>query len=179
MPYVCPVCGIEWGTRSRKSHRMCDACLKATGSHATRSSTTRTCRGCGTAVPREKSRTVSHFCTDCRKVRSNERRKRLRQSGDDQLKNSKILWMYGITVDDYNSRLAAQGGGCAICSAAPEEGKRLAVDHDHRCCPGRRSCGACVRGLLCRHCNLALGQFGDDPARVAQAAQYLTRSTHA
>jgi hypothetical protein len=83
--------------------------------------------------------------------------------------------MYGISAADYESMLATQGGGCAICSVPPEPDRRLYVDHDHRCCPGRRSCGECVRGLLCRHCNLALGQFGDDPNRVAQAAEYLKR----
>jgi hypothetical protein len=38
---------------------------------------------------------------------------------------------YGITLEEYNQRLAEQGGGCAICRHPP--GKcRLSVDHDHK-----------------------------------------------
>jgi hypothetical protein len=29
------------------------------------------------------------------------------------------------------------------------------------------------RGLLCRGCNLGLGHFEEDPARLVRAAQYL------
>lgn len=84
---------------------------------------------------------------------------------------------YGLTREAYDEMKAHQGGGCAICGA-PESlrGTRLAVDHDHSCCPGRRSCGACVRGLLCNECNTLLGKAGDDPERLMRAARYLKSS---
>ncbi len=63
---------------------------------------------------------------------------------------------YGITPEQYDQLLADQGGACAICEQ-PAKGRRLHVDHDHFCCPGKRSCGKCLRGLLCAACNVKLG----------------------
>lgn len=79
---------------------------------------------------------------------------------------------FNISTEQYDEMLAAQGGGCAICRQPPTE-RRLAVDHDHACCPGRgRSCGLCIRGLLCTACNTRLGWLEDTTWR-AQADQYL------
>lgn len=47
---------------------------------------------------------------------------------------------YGITVDQYNLLLEAQGGVCAVCGEPPKN-YRLSVDHDHKT--------GLVRGLLC------------------------------
>lgn len=64
-----------------------------------------------------------------------------------------------ITADEYDAMLEAQGGACAICRRTAEDvqQRRLHVDHDHGCCPGKNSCGRCVRGLLCVSCNSRLG----------------------
>ena len=72
------------------------------------------------------------------------------------------MYLYGITEAQYNELLERQGGGCAICGRTQEENGRaryLSVDHDHRCCPGKKSCGKCVRGLLCLRCNNDMGWF--------------------
>lgn len=67
---------------------------------------------------------------------------------------------YHMTETDYVRMLEAQAGGCAVCRKTPdEEGKALAFDHSHACCSGKRSCGKCVRGLLCGSCNTALGKI--------------------
>lgn len=82
---------------------------------------------------------------------------------------------YNITVEQYDAMLAAQGGVCAVCRQECSRG-HLAVDHDHACCPGMTSCGKCVRGLLCRSCNQALGHMKDDADRLEAAAAYLRAS---
>lgn len=83
---------------------------------------------------------------------------------------------FGLSLEDYDRMLAEQGGTCAICPATEAGGRHntfFAVDHDHACCPGKGSCGKCVRGLLCAKCNFALGQFDDDPDRLMAAVAYL------
>lgn len=79
---------------------------------------------------------------------------------------------YGLTPEQYQSMLDGQGGVCAICGGT-EKRRNLDVDHDRSCCPGRNSCGECVRGLLCNACNMGLGKFGSDPERLEAAARYL------
>ena len=71
---------------------------------------------------------------------------------------------FGITLDEYNRLLEKQGGVCAICGASPQN-RNLSVDHDHA--TGK------VRGLLCVNCNSAMGQAGDDPARLQKMIEYL------
>jgi Recombination endonuclease VII len=72
---------------------------------------------------------------------------------------------FGLTLDEYDQLLEAQGGGCAICGAKP--GKiSLHVDHDHE--TGE------IRGLLCFRCNGGLGQFKELAARLLRAADYVT-----
>lgn len=67
------------------------------------------------------------------------------------------LWTrFHITLEEYSAKLAAQGGRCAICRKLPGK-TRLHVDHDHRCCPGRKGCGRCNRDLLCFTCNGLVG----------------------
>ena len=87
-----------------------------------------------------------------------------------------LLRTYNITLEAYLAMLTAQGGTCAW-PGCPASGKArfLAVDHDHACCPGRKSCGKCVRGLLCFVHNRAIGQAGDDPTVFEGVAAYLRR----
>lgn len=71
------------------------------------------------------------------------------------------LWMYKISVKEFDAKLAEQDGHCALCENQHDtNGYRLHVDHDHKCCDtrGRKAtCGKCNRGLLCGVCNRKLG----------------------
>lgn len=75
-------------------------------------------------------------------------------------------WKYGMDVPTLRELLKR---GCEACGATDD----LQVDHDHACCPGKKSCGACVRGVLCGGCNRALAHLGDDPRRLVRLADYL------
>lgn len=86
-----------------------------------------------------------------------------------------LIHYYGITIDEYDAMLARQGGSCAICRGQTKDGRSFFVDHDHACCPGQRTCGGCVRGLLCGDCNLGIGYFNDDTTRIQRAITYLQR----
>lgn len=99
---------------------------------------------------------LSHYCKRC-------------------VRNYRLQCVYGVTIDQYEAMFAAQRGKCGICKTADLDGRirHFHVDHDHACCPGRKSCGRCVRGLLCPDCNLVLGIFTDDIARFEAAIDYL------
>jgi Recombination endonuclease VII len=80
-------------------------------------------------------------------------------------RKSHLKRTFGITPEEYEARLAEQGGGCAVCGRPPKAGKSLHVDHDHDT--------GYVRGLLCFSCNAALGHFQDDVERIDAALIYV------
>lgn len=106
-------------------------------------------------------RELAKFCGPCDRVISKEA---ARRTHDRYLRRT-----YGITVEEYEAILEAQGGFCYICRRANGRTRRLSVDHDHKLGSGRQS----VRGLLCRVCNNLLGHLRDNPELFARAINYL------
>lgn len=92
---------------------------------------------------------LSRHCRDCHRL-------------------SRLRWRYKVEPPDKDAT-------CDICGGRHDTDRRLHVDHDHRCCPGKRSCGKCVRGFLCTRCNIRLVAI-EDAAWCDQARQYLSRS---
>lgn len=56
------------------------------------------------------------------------------------------------------------GAECEICGSPND----LALDHDHACCAGNYSCGDCLRGVLCRSCNVSLAYLGKVDAELVE-----------
>lgn len=87
---------------------------------------------------------------------------------------------YGRGFQRYLSNAAfeemrdSQGNACAICRITFDDLLVLpCVDHDHEAERSGVPRHQTVRGLLCRMCNLAIGNMKDDPARLRSAADYL------
>lgn len=84
---------------------------------------------------------------------------------------------FQLTDEQYKNLLETQGSACAICGSPEPGGLRgWQVDHDHSCCAGKKSCGKCIRGLLCLRCNALLAHARDNVVRLRSAAAYLQRA---
>lgn len=125
---------------------------------------------CPRCQERPKRSVSDGYCRPCRneyerKYRKERGRQKIRRLNDK-----------GITQEQHDAMLAAQGGVCAICESDYPGVYTWHIDHDHSCCPGTKACGDCFRGLLCAKCNRSLGGFNDDPKTLRRAAEYLEAS---
>lgn len=73
----------------------------------------------------------------------------------------------GFTPELFDQALAAQHFRCPICERDLRQLKTKAVHADHCHATGL------PRGILCHHCNAALGAFRDDPDVLRRAIAYL------
>jgi hypothetical protein len=77
--------------------------------------------------------------------------------------DKRLRRMYGITAEHFDEMMLAQGGACAVCLVVT----RLVVDHNH-------TTGE-VRGLLCHHCNSALGMLKESERSCLNLLAYIQR----
>jgi hypothetical protein len=77
------------------------------------------------------------------------------------VRSRKLMNQYKITIAEFVER---SKNGCQICHAQPTE-RNLHVDHDHACCPSNKSCGKCVRGIVCARCNHLIGKYENNLMR--------------
>lgn len=86
-----------------------------------------------------------------------------------QVKNWGVLKLYGITLEEYEQRLAAQSGLCALCGELMDgigaTGRAPVLDHCHET---KR-----LRKFIHADCNTGIGKFGDDPIKLRKAVEYL------
>lgn len=75
-----------------------------------------------------------------------------------------------LTVERRQQMLDEQDGMCKcgfLFDAYGGRGASYEIDHNHRCCPGRYSCGDCIWALSCHGCNL---RDRNNPTRTGSGA---------
>jgi hypothetical protein len=88
------------------------------------------------------------YSSTCKKCANSK----VRRNYDPKKKKSQHLkYSYGITIEEYNSKLENQDNGCAICGIKIPGGRgnHFYIDHNHL--TGQ------VRDLLCHNCNFVIG----------------------
>lgn len=136
------------------------------------------CRACAVGKPIEDFRAVSgnrsghdSICKACRYAATKELRQSPEGRPDYNMRARRNtarcdLRKYGVAEADLERVLAErETGACHACASTE---KPLYIDHDHMT--------SRYRGLLCRGCNLALGNTGDDVDRLMSLAAYLLQS---
>ena len=150
----------------------------------------KTCKNCGSIIqPLDDGRYASNnikFCSKkCRKAsyRDNEEyktkaseyqknnrdkiNKRNKENnkteiGKYRIKIYSLRFYYDLTEEEYRSMVDAQKGCCAICGDSLDDPH---IDHCHK--------KEIIRGVLCHHCNVALGSFRDSTENLQKAINYL------
>jgi predicted nucleic acid-binding Zn ribbon protein len=168
-PRFCAWCREPLGAGRRYGTRFCSAkCSDDWNNNQKRlamlrakKAARRRCQVCQKPIPATRGSNSIYCSYECKKlgIRSGSPRARRNQMDHNR------QYLYGITIEEFEARLASQGNRCAICRTEEWSGKGPHVDHDHA--TGH------VRGVLCHKCNLGLGKFNDDPELLRAAIRYL------
>jgi hypothetical protein len=133
-------------------------------------SMTKTCRDCKRELPVDDFYLVSKSgplrrpeCISCNLKYQRSRYNPLRKKAE-HLKS-----LYGITLEEFYSKLEEQNYKCAICEidTPSGNGSNFYVDHNHT--TGQ------IRSLLCHHCNMLIGHAKEDKKILLDTVQYLAK----
>lgn len=127
---------------------------------------------------------VERYCSRCKRVfpieefQNSHHQSRCVECQKWVKRDAYLKQNYGISTEQYEELLCASNGGCYICGKTKDKngGRYLSVDHDHSCCQNRKSCGKCVRGVLCDTCNRAVGLLQDSPENAMAVALYIKKN---
>lgn len=115
-----------------------------------------------------RDRDRKRYATDPEKYRARQREYNASDWGKAVRRSRHLFARYGITQEDADVIFEAQGRRCGNpgCRSITSGGRRhWHVDHCHK--TGR------VRGILCHHCNVALGQAQENINRLLGLVDYL------
>jgi hypothetical protein len=159
---TCSSCAGVFPLKSFGTRTICGACHYARNAddHKRRSAARR-------ALPGKREEAAAYMKGWLSRPENKKKKRELGVQWRSRPENRSQLRRHKLTPEQF----AALGSVCAVCGSDD----RLSVDHDHSCCPGKHSCGKCVRGLLCGNCNSAEGYLQGDPDRAEKLAQYIER----
>ena len=133
------------------------------------------CNKCKVAKPKSEffkeskfTRGYRYSCKECEAPRY----KKYREDNKEKVNNNRLKWnrrkSYNFPPELFETRFDEQGKICAICKS-PNAGGRGAFHADHNHQTNQ------PRGVLCHNCNVALGNFKDDPELLKAAIEYLEK----
>jgi hypothetical protein len=133
--------------------------------------TSKDCKRCGQSLSSDEfyknpkaSTGLSSWCRSCTRQGRLERKVLGTRKERDFVR--RLEQKYSLSLKEYNDMLLKQEGRCKICGIPQIAlAEALVVDHDHK--------SSKVRGLLCKQCNLVLGNAKDSPEILLRAADYL------
>jgi len=94
-----------------------------------------------------------------------EKAQRGTPQGKRKRKQEWVRQKYGIGAKQFDALMRVKK--CEICGYAFTKSRRRCIDHDHMTTK--------IRGIICGHCNSALGFVEDSPAVLRRAADYLEK----
>jgi hypothetical protein len=114
------------------------------------------------------TRGYRYSCKDCEAPRY----KKYREDNKEKVNNNRLKWnrkkSYNFPPELFEARFDEQNKSCAICKS-PNAGGRGAFHADHNHETNQ------PRGVLCHNCNVALGNFKDNPELLKTAIEYLEK----
>lgn len=115
--------------------------------------------------------TYRSLCKTC----SNAKLKDFHKANPGKRRQYVLAKNFQMTPNTFEAIFNMQGRKCAVCRCSEPTGHGWTVDHDHACCPGEKSCGKCVRGILCMNCNNMLGCARDQVSVLQAGVAYLEK----
>lgn len=108
--------------------------------------------------------TADKKCRLCQQLTSKAYAEKHKERMKVWYKFNSILKAYGLSQEEYETKLQGQEGRCAVCRILMTT---PCVDHDHETNQ--------VRDLLCKPCNLALGFIREDVEIAKALVAYLRK----
>lgn len=135
------------------------------------------CARCRRWVPEEgfgfSSKSFDGLRGECKECRKAVYKVKNPTTPKEHVPTAKSLSNHGKDRGWFETTFNGQGRKCAICESPTPTKKGWSLDHDHSCCPGGKSCGECVRGILCSNCNTSLGLMKENIEALTKMIDYL------